>query len=230
MSKTYFITGTDTGIGKTYVTCALVTAFKAMGNKVGVMKPMESGCLTSGAELIPTDALALKNISETTTDLDIINPYRFKDTVSSNVAARAEGVEIDFKVIKKNLDTITSDHDITFIEGAGGLLAPICTGKDGKIKTVIDLITYLSLPVIIVAANKLGTINHTMLTLKCAQSAGLTVKGIILNNPTAEGDSSTSTNKEELIKLGAPIIEELPYLTEGELLSSDKILTTKDLL
>lgn len=207
MNKAYFITATDTGAGKTFVTAGIAEALRKNGINVGVMKPVESGCTFKEGRLIPEDALKLKDASGTDDALDIINPYRFREPVAPNIAARLEGVEIDFEKIKNCFETLRAAHDIMLVEGAGGILAPV-TDK----KTIADLIAYLDIPLIIVASSKLGVINHTLLTFRHAIDIGLTVKGIILNEISDLKDHSVSFNRSEIERLTSkPLLSEVPF-------------------
>ncbi|MCK5237015.1 MAG: dethiobiotin synthase [Deltaproteobacteria bacterium] len=209
MSKVIFITGTDTGVGKTFFSTILIKALSAAGNQVGVMKPVESGC---GTELCPTDAVALKNASKSSLEIEKICPYRFKEALSPLAASKIDNVEIDIDKILKNFEEIKNENDFTVIEGAGGLSVPLT-----KDKTMADLALLTGAEVIIVSANRLGTINHTLLTLKYAESKGLKVTGVVLNNITNAGDESSPHNLWELKQLKVPIIKELPHLEGGEL-------------
>ena len=125
MGKGLFITGTDTGVGKTLVSTGLITLFKERGMQVGVMKPVESGCRRENGGLIPEDAILLKNAAESQEDLDIINPYALGAPLAPALAAEMEGVEIRLEVIQRAFEILSSRHDMVIVEGAGGFLVPI---------------------------------------------------------------------------------------------------------
>ncbi len=206
-TKGYFITGTDTGVGKTFVTAGIAAVFKEKGVNVGVMKPVETGCAEKDGKLEPQDALYLKNAAGVGDELDLINPYRFKASLAPSIASKLEGKNIDLNRIKECYDKLASRHGIMFVEGAGGLLAPI-----NENETVADLIKVLHLPLIVIAESRLGTINHTLLTVKHAQSIGLEVKGIIINYPALATDESLSANQTEIKRLtNIPVLGELPF-------------------
>ncbi len=208
----YFITGTDTGVGKTTVGCALARAFRERGLQTGVMKPVETGCSVRDGVLIPADAVSLRAAAESIDPLNLINPYRFTPPLAPSVAARLAGVDIEFNKIKKNFDEISQKNDVTLIEGAGGLLVPL-----SREKTVADLIAFLDIPVIVVAASKLGCLNHTLLTAKHAACIGLNINTVILNHPDSRMDDSQQYNHEELQSLCKMPVKKLPFLSKGEL-------------
>src|SRR3990170_290150 len=182
-TKGYFITGTDTGVGKTFVTAGIAVVLKEKGVNVGVMKPVETGCAEKERELEPQDALFLKKAAGVSDELDLINPYRFKACLAPSIASKLEGKNIDLNRIKECYDTLASKHSLMLVEGAGGLLTPI-----NEAYTVADLIKLLNLPIIIIAASRLGMLNHTLLTVRHAQSIGIRVAGIILNYPALTVD------------------------------------------
>ncbi|MXY24314.1 MAG: dethiobiotin synthase [Acidobacteria bacterium] len=189
-----FITGTDTGVGKTFVACAIAAALRARGLRVGVMKPVETGCGPAGARR-PRDAAALRAAAGSTLELDTICPWQLAAPLAPDVAARLEGKRIDPAGILSVFREIDRAHDITLVEGAGGLLVPI----DGPY-TMADLACDLDLPLLVVVNSKLGAINHTLLTLEAAASRGLHVAGYILNRPTPDGDAATVTNADLLAR------------------------------
>ena len=189
-----FITGTDTGVGKTFVACAIAAALRARGLRVGVMKPVETGCGPAGVRR-PRDAAALRAAAGSTLELDAICPWQLEAPLAPDVAARLEGKRIDPAGILSVFREIEPAHDFTLVEGAGGLLVPI----DGPY-TMADLACDLDLPLLVVVNSKLGAINHTLLTLEVAASHGLQVAGYILNRPTPDGDAAAVTNADLLAR------------------------------
>ncbi|MBI2400897.1 MAG: dethiobiotin synthase [Deltaproteobacteria bacterium] len=208
MKPAFFITGTDTNVGKTEAACMLARSFREAGLKVGVMKPVETGCRLLGEKMIPKDALRLKEASGTLADLDLVNPYRFTAPVAPDLAARLFGASIDLERVKDIFIGLQAAHDLMLVEGAGGLLAPAAEGK-----SMADLALLLGAPLLIVSANRLGTINHTLLTVSCARQMGLAVKGIILNNPVdSSNDLSAEHNRSDIERLsGVPVLFEIPW-------------------
>lgn len=177
-----FVTGTDTGVGKTTVSCALLRAAAARGLRTVGLKPAESGCTLSGGTLQPSDALALQAASTIQLDLDTVCPYRFEEPVAPGVAATRTGTRIRFERIAECLAAARAhEPDLLLVEGAGGILVPLGEGA-----TIQDLAYTLALPVLIVGRHNLGTINHTTMTVEVARAHGLTVHGVILNHATPD--------------------------------------------
>ena len=206
--KGIFITGTDTEVGKTFIAGGLARVWLKNGRFVGVMKPIESGCVRSDGGLQPHDALFLKEMSSSTDDLDLIVPYRLEHPLAPSIAAEIEGVEIDLEEIKRIYKQLECKHDLMLVEGAGGLLAPLY-----KSFTNADLVKLLGIPMVVVARDSLGTINHTLLTVEYARSNGLTVLGIIINNLSSSPDPSTKSNPGIIKELsGVPMLGVIPYL------------------
>jgi len=172
MKQGYFITGTDTGVGKTTVSCALLHAFAAQGNKVAGMKPIAAGS-ENGKWLDVEQLLAASNINVTRQH---INPYAFDSPVSPHLAAQQAGVEIDLTVIHQAYQKLSSKADIVIVEGAGGVLVPVNQRQTGA-----DLAKLLNLPVILVAGMRLGCLNHALLTAQAIRAAGLTLAGWVAN-------------------------------------------------
>ena len=212
MGKGIFLTGTDSGVGKTFIAGGLARVWSQSGKRVGVMKPIESGCVKSESGLQPQDALFLKEMSHSQDELDLINPYRFEQPLSPSVAADLEGLEIDFKKIEKIYMQLAATYQLTLVEGAGGLLSPLY-----KNFTNAELIGLLEIPVVVVARDALGTINHTLLTVEYARSQGIHVLGVIINTLSATPDPSTKTNAQVIKRLsGVSLLGVVPYLATPE--------------
>ncbi|MBF0517138.1 MAG: dethiobiotin synthase, partial [Nitrospirae bacterium] len=170
----FFITGTDTGVGKTVVSAMLSILMLERGFNVSVRKPIETGCDTQ--TLIPKDGLFLKQITGSAESLDVITPVRLRSPLAPLVAADLDGTTIDVEALIKSLCGIDSSC-VAVVEGVGGLVVPIA-----RQFFVSDLIKALGLPAILVSANRLGTINHTLLSLEHMLNKGITVAGIVFNN------------------------------------------------
>jgi len=172
------------------------------------MKPAETGCVEKDGQLVPEDAGRLKEASGCDEPLEKICPYRFKDPLAPSVAAERSGVAIDIDAIWKLYKEISSKHDITIVEGAGGLLVPILPHY-----TYADLAKLLKLPVLVVAANRLGAINHLLLTLEHASCRGLRVLGYVLNHLESQPSLAAETNDEALRFLTTvSCLGEIPYI------------------
>ena len=210
--KAYFITGTDTGVGKTVVTGAIAAALAAKGLSVGVMKPCESGCAEMDGELVPADALFLRDMAGCDDALDAICPYRLRTALAPGVAAKREGIVIDPARIEALFAAACRRHDIVLVEGAGGLLVPVTD----RLLT-IDLVRLLALPLIIVGRLSLGTINHTLLTVREAQRAGLVIAGIILSQTSQVHGLAEQTNPEVLCRFtDVPLLGIMPFVPESD--------------
>jgi len=208
MTKGFFIAGTDTGVGKTVVTAGLASLYRQLGMRVGVMKPIESGCKRLEDGLHPQDALFLKKMSSSPDALDLIVPYRLEAPLTPSVAAEMEGIRIDLEAVKRIYQQLEGTYDLMLVEGVGGIAAPLY-----KRLTSVELVRLLGIPVIVVACNTLGTINHTVLTVEHGRQRGLTLAGIIINNCDADPDVSSETNPEVIKQLsGLPLLGLIPYL------------------
>ncbi len=209
--KAIFITGTDTGVGKTAISASLA-AFLSLRKEinVGVMKPFESGLSRTDRDTSTCDARFLKEASGTSDTLDEISPYTFEAPLAPEAAAKLENVVIDIDMVNGTFQGLLKRHDVLVVEGAGGVLVPIDTGF-----FYCDLIKAWDIPVIIVSRLGLGTINHTLLTNVFLQSMGISVLGVILNDTEGVNDIAAKTNPEMLRQyLNVPILGIFPYLQE----------------
>ena len=198
-----FVSGTDTGVGKTFVTCALARGLRAAGIDVGVMKPIETGVSAEG----PEDARALRLAAGAEDPLDLICPVRFSLPASPEAAARAEGRTVSLTPIREAFDALARRHSFILIEGAGGLLVPIDANTD-----MADLARELDLPLLLVARASLGTINHTRLSLEAAENRGLDVFGVVISHTTSEEPEGDRRNLDGLReRLGERLVLELIY-------------------
>jgi dethiobiotin synthetase len=205
-----FITGTDTGVGKTLVAAGLIAALKEQGIDVGVMKPLESGAPCFESAPIPQDAMTLKEIAGVADDLEEINPYCFQAPLAPGIAAEQAGIEIDLQRIKKSYEGLKKRHQFMVVEGAGGLLVPIAKGV-----LLPELINLLKLPIIVVARSSLGTINHTLLTLSYCQQQGLECAGFIISKATPDADPSEASNPQFTAQYSkVPFLGTVPYLRD----------------
>lgn len=220
MKKGLFITGTDTGIGKTFVAEGLIRAIKAKGRSVCPMKPVESGCSLKKGELFPPDSVTLLKASGADEKLDTVNPYRLHNPLAPSVAAEIEGVKIEKKNIISGFKRLSKKYDITIVEGAGGIMVPIY-----KKYLFVDLARDLGLPLLIVARPGLGTINHTLLTIDAARNRGLDIAGIVINySEKTRKHLSERTNPEVIEKLGnVPVLGTIPYIKSPQHRNNRKI-------
>ncbi len=193
-----FVTGTDTGVGKTFVTAGLARLLSERGLRVGVMKPVETGCDRRGDDLVPADAEQLMTAAGGHQDLSSVCPYRFEAPLAPDMAARQEGRSIDPVVILDRFRAVAASHDIILVEGAGGLLVPIWERY-----TMADLAGDVGLPLLVVSASRLGAVSHTLLTLEHARFRGLPIAAYVLNQLTGaagSGKDAMSTNADLLAR------------------------------
>jgi dethiobiotin synthetase len=193
-----FITGTDTGVGKTYAAAAIARAVRAAGFTVGVYKPVSSG----GDD----DALALWEAAGQPGGLERVCPQRFAAPLAPHLAARAEWREVDSDLLREGLKYWQARSDFVIVEGAGGLLSPLTADEYNA-----DLALEFGYPLVVVAHNKIGVINQVLQTVLTARRHrdGLSVAAVVLNSVTPPGDDpSLATNRDELTKrCDVPVIE-----------------------
>ena len=202
-----FLAGTDTGCGKTTVGTVLAHSARERGMRVRVLKPVETGCELRGGEPFPADAAALAAAAADPSPLERVCPYRLRLPAAPGVAAQHEGVEIDPERIETAYARAAAEADLVIVEGAGGLLVPVCEGLD-----MAGLARRLGLGLVVVARAALGTINHTLLTLEAARARGLAVHGVAISHTVPDAPEGDRANLELLRKrLPAPLLGELPY-------------------
>lgn len=195
-----FITGTSTDVGKTYVAAILARQLTAAGRRVGVYKPIASGCRREGEQLVSDDARMLWQSAGRPRTLLEVCPQCYETPVAPNVAARREGRPVDERLLRTGFDVWRDSCDVVLVEGAGGWHSPL-----SDLTLVSDLAVEIGWPVVVVALNTLGTINHTLLTLRAIESRGLVVESIVLNDPP-QRDASSDSNAAELRRLiGRPV-------------------------
>lgn len=192
-----FITGTDTEVGKTYVAALIASILTGQGHRVGVYKPVASGCRRQDGQLVSDDAVTLWKAAGQRGKLPAVCPQRFEAPLAPNVAAREEGKRVDPDLLRSGLAYWLDCSDIVLVEGAGGLMSPV-SDED----YVADLAYDFGFPLIVVAPNVLGVINQTLQTLITAATFrdGIDVAGIVLNEirEQAGRDVSGHSNRSEL--------------------------------
>jgi dethiobiotin synthetase len=211
VSQGLFVTGTDTGVGKTLVAGGLAAALAARGLNVGVAKPVESGCERRDTGLYPADAAFLKRMAGSEDSLELICPVRLEAPLAPSVAAEKEGVTIRLEELEEAVRAVASRHSVTICEGAGGLYVPI----DGQGACVIDFIRRVGFPVLVAGRLGLGTINHTTLTVKALQAVGAKVAGIVLSKTDSGPDPAEEKNPGAVESLtGVSVVGVVPYMHE----------------
>ena len=197
----YFITGTDTGVGKTFVTCALLHTLKAQGIAAIGMKPVAAGGDMTPDGLRNDDIEALRDASSVKLDSEDLNCYLFAEPIAPHIAAANEDVDIDLDVIRQRFDQLAELADVVLVEGVGGFIVPLGDSVD-----TADLAADLDLPVILVVGMRLGCLNHALLTQEAIRARGLTLAGWVANqiDPNmAEFDANVDALEE---RIRAPLL------------------------
>ncbi len=187
--KGIFITGTDTGVGKTWVTTRLVARLRAAGIDAVGMKPVECGGHEDSLAIFEASGGAAAGLT-----LDMVNPVSLPEPLAP--AAATIPPHIDLAEIRAAYDALASRHEIVIVEGAGGWLVPL-----DRERTMADLAIMLDLPVVLVAANRLGVLNHSLLTVRAIRASGQVCRAVFLNEPDPLPDLSTKTNHTILQKM-----------------------------
>jgi len=208
VTRGVFITGTDTGVGKTVVGAVIGRLAANAGLKTGVMKPVTSGCIIRDGVRVSEDAELLAYGAGLETPPPEATPYLFTAPVAPSVAAEKEGCRIDLEMIAAVYATLAAANDFMVVEGAGGLMVPLAGGL-----LVADLVRRLDLPVIVVARPGLGTVNHTLLTCFAARQMGLAVTGVIISGFPDQPDEAEEYAPHLIGSLsGAPLLGIFPRI------------------
>jgi dethiobiotin synthetase len=202
MSAGYFITGTDTGIGKTFVSCALLHAFAAHGKTVAGMKPVAAGCENGKWD----DVEKLHAASNIKISRQQLNPYALNPPLAPHIAAKQANIEIDLSVIQQAYLALSSHAEVVIVEGVGGFLVPLNAQQDGA-----DLAQVLGLPVILVVGMRLGCLNHALLTAKAIQVAGLSLVGWVANCIDPHMMALEENINTLVQRIDCPLLGEVPF-------------------
>lgn len=207
--SSFLITGTDTGIGKTLIGCGIASALTGMGKKVGVLKPVETGCeVLDDGDLYPSDAMLLSTYASSSDPLYQICPFRYELPLAPYAAAKLEENPIHPEKLKAHFENHTRAYELMIVEGAGGLLVPIT-----ETYTFADLAMDLRIPILVVVGSRLGALNHTLLTFNYLRERSIPILGYVLNHPTSTSNLSIQTNPQSLSELtDVPCLGILPFL------------------
>lgn len=202
-----FVTGTDTGVGKTFVAGALANWFRLRGFRVAVLKPVATGCVRRREGLVSEDAEFLAACADARFPLDLICPQRYEEPLAPSVAAERAGVPLDWSAIDRSIRLMSAESDVMIVEGVGGIMVPMDASN-----TVLDMAVWLRSPTVVVARPSLGTINHTLLTLGALESADVSVAGVIINRYQADGATvAEETSGRVIEKWGRkPVLATIP--------------------
>lgn len=209
MQRGYFITGTDTDVGKTWATISLMQYFKNQGKTVIGMKPVAAGCLMQNGRFCNEDALLIQANSSIPIGYELINPYAYEAPVSPHLAGVNNPVRLD--TVRSCFDQLKAQAEVLLVEGAGGWFAPINAQED-----IADLAIVLALPVILVVAVRLGCINHAKLSYQAILYSGLQCAGwiAVCNDPRMQhAEENISRIKKSL---AAPLLGVLPYCADAD--------------
>jgi dethiobiotin synthetase len=205
----FFITGTDTGVGKTRTACALLRALIATGIRATAMKPVAAGAVTDAQGLLNEDVAALIAAGALTAPRALINPYCFAPAIAPHIAAAKTGVAIDLEVIARAFESLAVGAECVVVEGAGGFCVPLGDAIDGG-----DLAQRLGLPVILVVGLRLGCLNHALLTAQAIRARGLALAGWIANHIDPAMPVLQENVAALIERLDAPLLAEFTYTPE----------------
>ena len=210
MKKAYFITGTDTGVGKTLVTGALLHAFARQGSKVVGMKPVAAGCEATPHGLSCEDVEQLRAQSNVAAPLNLVNPYAMAPAIAPHIAAEQAGVEISLETIDQAFHQLRAMADVVVVEGVGGFMVPLNAGQDSA-----DMAEMLGLPVILVVGMRLGCINHALLTAQAIRHKGLRLAAWVANRTDPDMIAFDENLRTLKTHLAAPLLCVVPHLAEA---------------
>lgn len=197
-----FITGSGTEVGKTHIGALIATQLLAEGRRVGVYKPVASGCVPKGDNLVSEDAVTLWEAAGRPLSLDAVCPQRFRAAISPHRAAWLDGARVDPGLLRDGLAPWKAGFDFVLVEGAGGLMSPLSDDDYNA-----DLALDLGLPLLVVVPNRLGVINDALQTVVTAEAKGLRVAGVVLNDIGPDGDQSRRSNADDLRdRLPCPLV------------------------
>jgi len=206
-ARAFFVTGTDTGVGKTLIAAALLGACRAQGLRVAGMKPVSAGCVETPAGLRNEDAMTLLRESSAQWPYAVVNPCAYRPAIAPHLAAEEAGRPVDFEAIAANYAMLAALSDIVIVEGAGGWRTPL-----GGALTVGHLARHLELPVIIVVGLRLGCLNHALLTAESVLAQGAAIAGWVGNG--IESDFERRAENVATLKsvIPAPCLATVPHL------------------
>ncbi len=211
MRTSYFITGTDTGIGKTLISCALLRHLITYGWSTVGMKPISAGCSRVDDVLVNEDVVALKAASSIQAPAELINPYLFEAAIAPHIAAEESDVRIELNKIGRAFVELSKLADVVIVEGVGGFLVPL-----NDCQNTAEMARMLNLPVILVVGMRLGCLNHALLTQDAITSRGLKLAGWVANCITPEMPRLEANIEALQKRLHAPLIATVPYMEKPD--------------
>ena len=224
MTRGYFITGTDTGVGKTLVACSLLRAFAGRGFRAVGMKPVASGAVPRAAGLVHDDVERLVAAGNVAAPREWINPYCFAPPIAPHLAASAVGMRIDLDHIGRCFDSLAAAADVVVVEGVGGFRVPLGPGAD-----TAQLAARLALPVVLVVGMRLGCLNHALLTADAIAGRGLALAGWVANH-IDPGMAAADENVRALEALiAAPLLARIAFSATSNPMAGAALLDTRRL-
>lgn len=206
MKQGYFITGTDTGVGKTYIASALVRHFTQQGMRAIGMKPVAAGCELKDNKLLSGDVIQLMDASNVRAPLELVNPYAFAPPIAPHIAAEQAGISIELDIIQGAFRQLANMADVLIVEGVGGLRVPLGDGWD-----TADLAQAFDLPMILVVGMRLGCINHALLAIEAIHARGLTLAGWVANQVDSAMSAPDENFKTLAQQIPAPCIARVEW-------------------
>ncbi len=208
MLKSLFITGTDTDVGKTYITAGLAVTFRKMGIDVGVMKPFAAGTAQKKG-FKSEDIEILSNAAQVNDPENLVNPQFFTIPASPYTAWKNLKIKPKINSVLSSFKSLSKIHSMMLVEGMGGIMTPIL-----KNYFVTDLIKDMKIPAILVTRTKVGTVNHTMMTVKMCEKYKIPIKGIIINDFDSDGYKTKELTRDLTSLTGVPILGSIPFIND----------------
>jgi len=225
MTKGYFVTGTDTGVGKTLIACSLLRAFAARGFKAVGMKPVASGAVPGGNGLVHDDVERLIAAGNVAAPREHVNPYCFTPPIAPHIAAAEAGMKIDLDHIGRCFNALTERADVVIVEGVGGFRVPLGSGAD-----TAQLAARLALPVVLVVGVRLGCLNHALLTAEAVAGRGLMLAGWVANHIDPQMAAADENVRALETLIAAPLLARIAYTATPDPAVSAALLDTRKLL
>ncbi|OYY93328.1 MAG: dethiobiotin synthase [Hydrogenophilales bacterium 28-61-23] len=220
----FFITGTDTGVGKTLVSAALLHAFAGLGYRVVGMKPVAAGAEQLGDVRSNEDVLQLLAAANVSADPAWINPYLLRQPIAPHIAADHQGVNIELPRIRDAYEHLATLADVIVVEGVGGFKVPLSATRDSA-----DLASLLGLPIVLVVGMRLGCLNHALLTAESIAARGLPFAGWVANQLGPDMAAYTENLAALRSRLPGPLLAEFPYTAKPDALSMSALIAPKKL-
>jgi len=221
----FFVTGTDTGVGKTLVACSLLRAFAARGLRAVGMKPVASGAVQRANGLVHDDVERLLAAGNLTAPRERINPYCFAAPIAPHLAASAAGMRIDLDHIARCFDALAAAADVVIVEGVGGFRVPLGPGAD-----TAQLAARLALPVVLVVGMRLGCLNHALLTADAVAGRGLALAGWVANHIDPHMAAADENVRALEALIAAPLLARIAFAATPDPAVSAALLDTRKLL